>query len=139
MHLSIIPPQHSLPLVSPLEQRGEAGGGKGGEIGQLLFKKVLLHTFFLCCNHVPFVVSNALSLHCPVGLWVMQPFKDSRLLSRHAGQHTRGARAHAQTHTRRRVFRSNMKHTSPCLSILPCDSDEMLWHPLNKRSWLITI
>ena len=69
MHLSIIPPQHSLPLVSPLEQRGGGTEREGGrERGQLLKKKKTpLHTFFfavimfrlLCVMH---------ALICPVGV-----------------------------------------------------------------------
>lgn len=57
MHLSIIPPQHSLPLVSPLEQKGGGEGGSRKRLGKGTagLKKNAPAHIFLSCYHVLFV------------------------------------------------------------------------------------
>lgn len=88
MHLSIIPPQHSLPLVSPLEQRGcgwvGAGAGVGGPEKQgnrtaVILKSASAHLspLILFCNHVLAVVSSARS--CSPALWGAAVLKESRV------------------------------------------------------------
>lgn len=91
MHLSIIPPQHSLPLVSPLEQRGCGwGAGKAGKWDSCCFKKRLCTPFpplILFCNLVLAVVSSARS--CSPALW------GAAVLQRVTRDNTR---AHARNH-----------------------------------------
>lgn len=87
------------------EKRGGVCG-EGG-LGQLLFKKVLWHTFFslLCCNHVPFAVSDALSLRCPAGDFGLCGHSEINTYITHT--HLSPNRAHVHTHTHKRsgVFR----------------------------------